>query len=274
MKPIYQKTRENYTTTIKILGIKFKKTDKIQCAINKLSELTEKISNTIHDFNIEQFSISSKHLDVFGKYRNINNGKDVVLIATGPSVKKFQPIENAVYVGVNRAFQVENINYDYMFLQDYSGSTKTYIGDFINYNPNNTKKFLGFITPYEICPESVIPDFYSYYPNVERYFVFHPKIKSNFTFDISRQALGDSYSVVFPAMQFILWTNPKRIYIVGCDCNTSGNLNCVGSNYLAVDSVLEGWKKLKIFANTFYPNTEIISINPVGLKGMFKDIIQ
>ena len=31
------------------------------------------------------------------------------------------------------------------------------------------------------------------------------------------------------------------------------------------------WKKLKEFADEKYPNTEIISVNPVGLKGLFKD---
>ena len=28
---------------------------------------------------------------------------------------------------------------------------------------------------------------------------------------------------------------------------------------------------MKEFAETYYPDTEIISINPVGLKGVFKD---
>ena len=75
-------------------------------------------------------------------------------------------------------------------------------------------------------------------------------------------------------MQFIFWTNPRRIFLVGCDCNTNGNLNRTGKNYLEVDAVLSGWKNIKDFATAFYPDTEIVSVNPVGLKGLFKDISQ
>ena len=32
------------------------------------------------------------------------------------------------------------------------------------------------------------------------------------------------------------------------------------------------YARLKTFADQYYPDTEIISINPVGLKGLFKDI--
>ena len=42
-------------------------------------------------------------------------------------------------------------------------------------------------------------------------------------------------------------------------------------NNLAVNEVIDGWKRMKEFAETYYPDTEIISINPVGLKGVFKD---
>ena len=39
-------------------------------------------------------------------------------------------------------------------------------------------------------------------------------------------------------------------------------------------TLVEPWKRLKLFANKLYPGTEIISVNPVGLKGLFKDIYQ
>ena len=43
---------------------------------------------------------------------------------------------------------------------------------------------------------------------------------------------------------------------------------------VAGDNVISLWHQLKRFAQVFYPNTEIISINPVGLKGIFKDEYQ
>lgn len=216
------------------------------------------------------FSIYNQHQNVFPKYKNINQGKDIVLIATGPSLKDFKLIENAIYVGVNKAFKYDKAKFDYLFLSDYSGQTKNYIDEFVNYNSPYTKKFIGFLNE-DLEPNCIIPDKYSQYPNVERYYSIHPTLKNNFTFDISTQPLYGPYSIAFSAMQFILWTNPRRIYLVGCDCNMSGYYDSADKNNLAVDEVINGWKRMKDFANMYYPDTEIISINPVGLKGIFKD---
>lgn len=35
---------------------------------------------------------------------------------------------------------------------------------------------------------------------------------------------------------------------------------------------LRGYKRLKDIVERFYPETEIVSINPVGLKGLFHDV--
>ena len=40
---------------------------------------------------------------------------------------------------------------------------------------------------------------------------------------------------------------------------------------LDTQRILIGYKKIKQFAACYYPDTEIISINPVGLRGLFKD---
>ena len=34
----------------------------------------------------------------------------------------------------------------------------------------------------------------------------------------------------------------------------------------------EGYKRIKTFTEQFYPDVEIISVNPIGLKGMFHDM--
>ena len=40
------------------------------------------------------------------------------------------------------------------------------------------------------------------------------------------------------------------------------------------EKVLNCWLKLRDFIKAFYPDIEIVSINPVGLKGLFKDCYQ
>lgn len=237
--------------------------------INNLDKYYNDLSKKL-DYTLLVQSTGNLHREVFSKYKNINRGKDAVLIATGPSLKDFKPFENAVYIGVNRAFQYNKIKFDYMFLQDYSGSID-YIEDFLNYEPEYTKKFLGF-TDFKYTKHCIIPEKYSSYKNVERYYTASHLLKENFTFDITAEPFYDRYSIVFPAMQFILWTHPDKIYIAGCDCDLNGYYDDKSSkNNLEVNEIIEGWKDLKIFIETYYPDIEIISVNPKGLKGLFKD---
>ena len=66
---------------ISILGLKIKIHDsRLDSRVLSLNEI---ISHSI--------SVSSLHREVFSKYKNINYGKDVVLIATGPSLDNFEP---------------------------------------------------------------------------------------------------------------------------------------------------------------------------------------
>lgn len=277
---IFSIKNEGVHKVIMLLGMKFKfrsshntyeiinsNLDVINKKLNEISSRMDFMfakSNYLVNTSLRTYNL---HQKVFPKYKNINQGKDVVLIATGPSLKNFKIINDAIYLGVNKAFQYDKVKFDYLFLQDYSGATKTYIDDFCNYN---TIKFIGHLN-YPIETKCIIPDKYLQYPNVEHYYNIHPSYQQYFTYDIATQPLGDAYSIVFPAMQFILWTNPKRIYLVGCDCNMGGYHDSSDKNNLAVNEVIDGWKRMKEFAETYYPDTEIISINPVGLKGVFKD---
>jgi lipopolysaccharide biosynthesis glycosyltransferase len=248
-----------------ILGVKIKIKYK-----KKIEDLLNEKFARLNYYN-ETLSVAQKlHQQVFSKYKNVNKGKCVVLVATGPSLNDFKPINDAIYLGVNKAFQYEKVKFDYLFLQDYSGPTPNYIDDFCKYN---AKKFLGITSDY-LLPQCIIPAKYGDFEGVERFCVAHPTEKSNFTYDISTLPFGDFYSIVFPAMQFLLWTNPSKIYLVGCDCNQSGYANSNQKNLLYINKVIDGWEKMKKFAKAYYPDTEIISINPVGLKGVFKDEYQ
>jgi hypothetical protein len=94
------------------------------------------------------------------------------------------------------------------------------------------------------------------------------------------QPLADCGSVVFSALQFALWLNPRKLYLVGCDCShggyfyKDGNAENKNSNTLEIDRVVQGYIWFKKFAQRYYPETELVSINPVGLRGIFLDCDQ
>lgn len=107
--------------------------------------------------------------------------------------------------------------------------------------------------------------------NSKRYVVDNLCSYNNLIYDITSLPLQCFGSVVFATLQFIFWTNPKRIYLVGCDATNSGHFN-QKNNTLDCSRVKLGWLKVKEFRDIYYPKTEIISINPIGLNGIFKDI--
>lgn len=252
LQKIFSVKNDNKHRVIRFFGLK------IKFNRNPIST-SELISRNLSTYHL--------HQNVFPKYKNIHRGKDVVLVATGQSLKDYTPIEDAVHIGVNRAFQFDKIKFDYLFIQDYTPPTEDYFDDFMAYNPNECKKFCGIVSG-EMMPDAVIPE--SKCIGSERFYVDHPKYRNTFTRDIASEPFGEAHSIVFPTMQFILWTNPKRIFLVGCDCSASGHYNGK-SNCLSVDDVISGWQKMKTFALVHYPDTEIISVNPVGLHGLFKD---
>ncbi len=290
---VYKVERRDHTIRKKILGIRcYKKfnekayySDLLNTNIlhleNELGEQNKYLESKPDEQNKQlslivaqevsrALSVYNLHQQVFPKYKNIHQGKEVVLVATGPSLNDYIPIEGAVHVGVNKAFEYNQVAFDFLFLQDYSGQTPTYIDEFVN---NKSKgKFIGILDS-DFYAQSVIPENYSAFQNVNRYYIDSVNKKKNFTYDIASQPLGDAKSIAFAAMQFILWTQPRKIYLVGCDCSHSGYYTNTETNYLEVDIVLDGWKRLKKFIEIYYPEIEIVSVNPVGLKGLFNDII-
>lgn len=219
------------------------------------------------------------HPRTFGKYKNAFVGKDVVLVCSGPSAKYYKPIKNALHVGVNGAIYLKNVLLDFLFVQDYAVKQQHNASlniDALNYVGNNCKKFWGIMPDDRLVQTKQwlierIPISYSYAPNTEQY-LLEDIFQHNIATDLSREPLGDLGGTTFSALQFILYTNPKRLYLVGWDCSTGYAHNESVASVSAKYQVGILKKFFLPFIGINYPNIEIISINPVGLKGMFKDI--
>lgn len=208
--------------------------------------------------NIIQCSVL--HQQAFEDKRCLNFGKDVVICATGPTFENYEAFENAYHIGLNNAYKRKDICFDVLFCQDaytvFGGKVPV---DFISYRGKDCLKFLGNSQP---VAGGV---------NISENNVLYYISENQFNYHINTRALPDFCSVVFSAFAFALWTTPKRIYIVGADCS-SGHAKDIDANHnVDCSNLVYAWKKMKDFANRFYPDIEIISINPVGLKGLFKD---
>ena len=160
-------------------------------------------------------------------------------------------------------------------MQDYE-AVRDYIEEVPNKITTACELFYGYTCEHDKNLQKVIPESYTIKHDAKRYYTDWTNIKNfvpEFVMDISSQPLGCCGSVAFPAMQFILWTNPKRIYLVGCDCSNAHYDNTpLGDNHTSLSFLIEPWKNFKNFAQRYYPETEIICVNPVGLKGIFKEV--
>lgn len=229
----------------------------------------------MHD--LQSLNVYFTHKRTFRNFKGIFSEKDIALIACGPSLNKYKPIPNVINVGVNKSFINNNIKLDYLFIQDYTPMKEaiklledekySYITKFYGVLPDSY-----FGNKFKKCTPAIIPESIILKHNAKKYYLYtkKPLFPIKFNTEIDSNWIQDCGSVALSAMQFILFTNPKRIYLVGCDC-TSGHF------YSSNDSnncykLVKPWLELKKFAQIYYPETEIVSINPVGLKGIFKDV--
>ena len=220
--------------------------------------------------NLSTFAL---HQKTFLPFKEKHIGQDIVIFASGPTAKDYKPVKGAVHIGVNRSFAVAPVKLDYIFIQDYTGKTPEYIDDVAAYEPKKCTKFYGLIRENVYEKPWTVPESCAIKAGALRYRTdWMLGFKPQFAYDISCCPLGDFGSTTFSALQFALWTYPRRIYLVGCDCTTGGYVyNAKEKNSLAVKKVIAAYKQFKKFAGKFYPDVEIISVNPVGLKGIFKD---
>ena len=230
-----------------------------------------------NDMYIAQVQVVSKtHEKTFAEYKNKHNRQDIAIIATGPSLNNYKPLENVINIGVNKTIFYDKINLDYYFAIDYSG-TKNYLRELSKYP--SIKKFYGIFphskygSKWSILDSCIIPESIVLEQNAKKYYIYSnkPAHQLPFNTEIDKTWLVDGGSCIFSAMQFALFTNPKRIYLVGCDC-TSGYFDEKKGEDCS--HMIETWKELKRFADIYYPETEIISVNPVGLKELFTDLYQ
>ena len=110
--------------------------------------------------------------------------------------------------------------------------------------------------------------------NVRRFFI-DDSFDNPIYQDICYHPLMSCASVVFAALHFSLFTYPKEIYLVGCDTSSKHTHfydSDVSSPLPNVDKIKITYARMRMHAQQYYPETEIISINPVGLKGLFRDV--
>ena len=217
--------------------------------------------------------------DTFHEYRDYCAREDCFLLCTGPSLLQFDIdffVGPYFTVGVNEAvFHYPNLNF--LFVQDtkptheHGYANKRDVYNHAEY-PKLEAKFAGK-APY-IPSIRTIP-----WEDINKHGWLPYEIGREglceFEADIDTYCLGDGNSVAFSAAQWALFTGITTLYLVGVDITPRNTILDEPPGdfhpYLHWDH-LGKWKAFKLWSKTHYPKTNIVSVNPVGLKGLFEEI--
>jgi|TARA_R110000822_G_scaffold67844_2_gene165132 hypothetical protein len=216
--------------------------------------------------------IESKFNSQLKQFKDFHKGQSAIIFATGPTIKQYSPFEGSeecIKIGLNRIYDypqiTEDLDYYYYGSHYYTDNAhKQKIDKICSEYPNITSLASAFeegrshevigrgnITPERALELGSIP--------------FENNL-SSFTNDISTYStLG--HSIVFPPLQHILYMGINKIYLVGCDGGFTSGVDSESQE------LLFWWKEFVEFKNKHYPKPQIISINPVSLKGWFHDAV-
>lgn len=217
------------------------------------------LANELHD----------THKASFSEFKACNRGKAVVVVGTGPTLNYYTQITGAPHIGVNASFLKDGLTLDYYFITHYIPEwckrLKEY--DFIKFFNVGIKSRRS---------KDQIPEYIIEENNGRRYFGLPMMPFTQIHTNIEYYPLMSYDSIIFQAIHFALYTRPEKLILVGCDCSATGHFDGIpmGSfvEQVQVPQWIEGYRNVKKFSALHYPDMEIISVNPVGLKGMFHDV--
>lgn len=235
---------------------------------NSLLEYFDNSSNYTY-YRVKAVQLALEVNKNLKKYRNLYETEDIYIVGSGPTSLKFKETDrDAIYIGINAAYKNDNIIFDYLFCQDHSENEDEFSA-FLKYRNKDCIKFLAYIPrdyEYKIIEQEIMP--YEKKLNIERYILDGIKM-GQIPYDISVEPFSDLKGTVFSALQFAFYTNPKNIFLVGFDCSTMNVYNNRDEDYFYQ---FKSWEIIAEFTKRIGLYDRISSINPVNLKGIFRDI--
>ena len=201
--------------------------------LNSIMKNLDEKMNALNHLLEKQNEICKLNTTAFEPYRNCYRGKKVVIVGNGETARYYTPSPDAIHIAADGARPIDGVVFDFQFVRPpvEGSSMATFIDKILD-------KELPIVVSNGALDQIVYQDI-----------CCHPL--SIFS--------GGSLT---EALHFALFTFPDEIQLVGCDL-TSEDQN--------ISSLQLGFTRLKSLTAKYYPQTRIISVNPIGLKGIFSD---
>ncbi len=272
---------------------------------NILSQIFNREIKTWSNKNIP--SVETSKNTFFKSFENKHQNDIGIIFFPGPSIKKItienlinyiktdNPNKNIIAYGTSRMYKKQEVmkymtyyqfGDGYIFMPEYNND----INNLAQQNPNITllTSAYGNNKPKNRFTEDSI----SWITKNLNAKPMDTGNLYNIEKDISKYPLTNHFNAP-AAMQILLYTGVKKIYLVGSDCTLTTNKYAEGSDsriperngkvsgyfyeeketkQIAEPHYIYWMIRMKEFISQNYPETEIVSVNPVGLKGLFTDI--
>lgn len=243
---------------------------------NHINSMYIKLSELYYQMSYISMKIHEHHSHVLPPYKNIYSDKQVVICGAGPTLNFYNPIKNAIHIGLNRVYEKNQLKLDYIFAWDFANLSKDDPLYYKKIQKHPAKKIFGLFMNDQLSQINKEMaqklDALTLYSS-QRLGLLENAIDPNIHYDIESYPLMDFGSVAFGAFHFSLYTGAKKIYLVGIDNSLGGYFDKNHhQRFLQTDEIYKGWLKVKQFMKIYYPDVELISVNPVGLRGLFKDV--
>lgn len=270
--PLFKRTETKEAINSYLLNIRISKKINLEA---QLLEINKAIRQLPSHADIVYYSgmlniVSEIHSRTFPQFKNSNTGRSIAILGTGPSFNFAPEIINSKIIACNRSFMlIGNKEPDYIFAHDYvdaqdyfyemlKKNCPIFLGQFIHKLHNDT-----VVAPEKIKTQKNVYTYYSGYP-------YHKSIRT----EIECFPLYTIATIIDPALHFALYTNPDVVYLIGCDASLDGyaNKNLIQYTNTPIYKIIDAHIKFRQFRDTHYPNTKIISVNPLGLRGIYDDV--
>jgi hypothetical protein len=266
--------RKHKVVTILGLQLKFKR-DWYKSNYQRLYEEIQDLKELVYQSSYLPQKVAILHQKVFPQFHNIHNQDSVVIVGCGSTMSYYKPMKGCYHISLNRAIRRKEIKFDYAFIWDLlsmNNEDPEFMHEFLDYD---CIKFVGqFLNDARNVPMDLNMEYrnklYRCYSASRNGFPLET-CDSVIHQDISIFPLADFMSISFGALNFATYTHPKKIYLVGLDTQQSRCFDGRQHVY-RMDEIMMGYQLFQRFTAKYYPDVEVISINPVGLKGMFKDV--
>ena len=239
--------------------------------LDDISGLNKRLDDIFYNMQVLSM-LQNFHAPVFPQFKGVHEGERIVIVASGPSARRYKRMPNALHLAINFSFYRSDIEFDYMFVNDCSIEDKQN-NRYFDKRIENTKKFFGMIPKKRLSQLSRLQNMQPRLLNMPNTYAYllEDVLCNKFATHLECEPFGDFCGTVFSALQFVLYTKPAQIYLVGCDCTHSSHF--YDSSYTNDYSPMyNSFIKFSDFAKATYPDIQIYSINPVRLKGLFNDV--